>query len=702
MKKLINKSILLLVVLFCCNQLIQAQELLKPNYKDVSPLRAQPPLTSKYNINNLDTANPNNYFDFLAHNDVSQRSRDPKDNYIQYTYNSPITVSRIKIGLPNLKSPDYDHLRIKEFRIQGSIDGKNWKTLQLKKGQSYNFGGSGRLNILTLNFENSLAFPVKFLRFYLVDTYAKKAFQDWDAGTKVLIGYFLVYGNNIPFDENLRLSINQIPVSKGHATLVVTKDIATTPPKIISSVLIDAGYDNTDAIKIINVINKEAKGRLDRVYITHVDQDHWGGLRTYDPKEKEFNDNKLGILAYRCDATSLGNPYSIFQKNTNKLLIFYNEEEEKSPLFQGKYDNFPIAKIQLNLAQKLWKSDQKHLVLGNSQDGKPILLKTLAVNLEMKSSTSKIETSTLGSGASKNDRSGVIIITWDHFSFLIQGDLQGDPLSNNRNNPALHSEVSRTITSYTSRNNFYNYRELRLPEEYEYNKEKDNPAAKSLTFDQIEAINPELNTGFFRIPLINFNYLTKEQEDKLRKKTPNKVLNILDSDYVMSNKDYIASVDISRHKLAEVIETHNGDSGYGHACIALAPHHGGNTANLWFDTGIAIIGTNNRNEYGHPRPEALRSLYTTSGVRDYYFTYLLNKGGHNRYDFVTNYATKWPNLARYALKYETGKSNGDYIKFEVQTDPINSDFKVYTSSFEYVSNVNSKKLKELERCTRDH
>lgn len=441
-----------------------------------------------------------------------------------------------------------------------------------------------------------------------------------------------------------KLEIYQIKVSEGHATLIVTKNNAGTI--IYKSVLIDAGESKDDADLIEQMIkrNDVARGRLDVVMVTHHDKDHWGGL------PNTAGNTTQGLLAKRCTATG-----SLAAYNTNSagilvpLKLYYSTSAQNPPTGSRIKPGDLSYLFGANLRVANWEKDLDIEMMPNVPTI-DIQIKTLAVNGYRRDGTDRLantvkgsyknKTDLTGSSANllhlkaeaKNNNSATAIVVWGAFSFLIQGDLEAD---------GSKAQIAQTITAYRR-----NSEAERLPVRWDaggapYAKIKKYAASTPATYD---------NNHFIRKPF-----------SKSEAKQPFNVTAYLQNK--PAPRHWVANPAEWHHRLGTTINAYNESGGrivnkYGHACVALVPHHGAFTSNHWFTTRHALIGSNHENANGHPNPQAIASLYNTTGATNFYITYLLNASGINRLNEVNDLLTK-PYVRQSWEPSATGRS--DYL-----------------------------------------
>lgn len=379
--------------------------------------------------------------------------------------------------------------------------------------------------------------------------------------------------------SDTKLEIYQIKVSEGHATLVVTKNNAGTI--IYKSVLIDAGESKNDAILIEQVINRNdvARGRLDVVMITHHDQDHWGGLP-----------GSSGLLSKRCTSTG-----SLRSSNPNPLKLYMSLDAINPPESDRMKEAQLIAQYGNNIEVRNWEQDLDIDLMPVLAPAIPIFIRTIAINGMRRDGTDRLILNS--GGVRKNKSSAVASVVWGEFSFLIQGDLMADK---------SNASILRTTTEYRR-----NEQGKRLP----------NLWTGSGIQNAKIATRAQMKSGY------SAAYFIRGRNEALKESVELGVTSSYFADKPGFKYPHWVGNPAEWHvKLGNTINAYNGTANkYGHACVALVPHHGALTSNHWFHTTHAIIGSNDENNFGHPNVKAIASLYNTSGAKNFYITYLLNK-----------------------------------------------------------------------------
>lgn len=458
------------------------------------------------------------------------------------------------------------------------------------------------------------------------------------------------------------LDIYQIKVSIGHATLVVYKDASAVVRK---SVLIDAGDNQNDAILIREVIKNVADNKLDRVYITHGDKDHWGGMPGAN-----------GLLK---------NLEMITPTEGSKVTLMYNGM--KSTGHRNWRDTPPTFKNALNQIidnnvfshenwdLKDWSHNEADYDLGGSAT-----IKTLAIDCKLNTWVSGADNMSgcdNNKAEGKNNRSGVLLISWGDFSYLIQGDLQ----ASSSDTPNPHERIAATISAY----NPLLRSETRLPSKW-----NDGLSQWTITISEqeyndnvLEGSGLPYTEGIVRKPvksIVNTGKSAYNPTTGSRKRKREASATTTAADFKTSmttvnqfnNNTFIAWPDKGRHELAELINTHNGSLGYGEVTVGLVPHHGGLTSNLWFSTKHAIYGTPvTPNRHPHPEFHTVQATYNTVGARYMYFTYLNDGSGSRKYS-RTDYFNSM-SMAGSISKYEL---NDTYDYFKINVTNIGSRFRI--------------------------
>lgn len=503
-----------------------------------------------------------------------------------------------------------------------------------------------------------------------------------------IIGLVLFYGAlNAQTSGNIKLEIYQIKVRVGHATLIVArhKEIRTT---IYKSILIDAGNSGSDADNIAQVIIDKAAGRLDAVFVTHHDQDHWGGLT--------MSQNTKALLRRRCIAgQDLYSP--------NMLNLYFNHTVAGTP----PIDNDPtglnmwninkineVAKNNINIIN--WNNSTADIPLVTTPSGTSLVqLKTLAANGYLKGENnanqralvwdSEIGTDGKKHAHFKNNASAVALITWDDFSFLIQGDLEAAFAGTTYNHQHRNVNVNTQGTEYHVKYTTEKGRGIKPSTIVSPTDDWDNISAKTNLFYETDDVRNELddksNSYTIRMEELRGSseiFLGFDPLSSSRKRI-RRVLTQFNEQIVT------AAPNAWFHRLGKQINDQNGAGAYAHACMALVPHHGAKTSNLWFDTDLAIIGSNRYNTHSHPRKEALIALYNTARPRHAYVTYLLNRGDKTMNDDIYEAYTNGvlPTNGTFRLFYLDGKGKSNtsthrtnpYMKGPIGNETTNGFFK---------------------------
>lgn len=474
------------------------------------------------------------------------------------------------------------------------------------------------------------------------------------------------------------LDIYQIKVSVGHATLIVYKNSAGIVQK---SVLVDVGDSVEDAELIREVIHRRANHQLDRVYITHGDQDHWGGLGT----RGKYADGlilKRKAATFSTDITAAAGSkitlkYTGAIKKDDGTSIAYpldlghnvslgNRNMDASP--QGLITNLNNAHQNNAWSVMDWQYNDADYYLGTAATD-PVII-TLAADCKLKNWAATDNTKLMNGcdasgGAGKNNRSGVLLIKWSDFTFLIQGDLQAAqsaPRNTTDPNGSPGSRIAATVQAY----NPYQNPATQFPNYWEGNSSDQNAktikgtAYKKLVKDGAVSAGEPSTSGIVRDKIQGLLYSGESAYD------PTKIAGYkrkrasdfkLDGDEIkpaffaannttvnyLNKRTFIAWPDRGRWELAKLINSYNGNNGDGKVSVALVPHHGALTANLWFRTDHAIYGTPEHVSQSHPHPEfyCVRAVHNTVGATNMYFTYLTNDSAesgiaYNRLNYMSN------------------------------------------------------------------
>lgn len=494
--------------------------------------------------------------------------------WVQFSYSIARVVRTITIAKSSLESNTGD---IRDFKVQASNDVTNWENLFTFQGLRFDDPNSPTVKF---NINNS----VEYLNYRILITKNRSG----DALAKnTSSGEITLKGPRIL--EDLNLEIYQIKVSEGHATLVVVKNIDTD--EVVSSTLIDAGKTIADGELIAKTIIDNAGSKLDNVFITHYDRDHYGGLSPND-----------GLLDQRCKVGNSGE-FNIVPANpiVNKLQLYGVKDDTQNRVPSSLNTRINTYINTNTLTFNSWEVDTE---LSLSGAGNEIKLITLAVNGTLRNGLQREK-------LSKNNRSGAALIVWGDFTFLVQGDIQG---------AGKDDQIGRTNAFYWP--NQANPTK-RIPINWETSTTS-GQLAQNLVINTSAPASGS-NSGILRL---NVNEMDKAG---LPAQNPIAVIDIenetdaqkaLKGLSMFYHKYYIAYPNEWLHQLGGLIDDYNDAGNYAHACVALIPHHGAMSSNAWFDTKYGIISNNARGNHGHPLPQAVEAAYHTAGISDFYFTYL--------------------------------------------------------------------------------
>ncbi|WP_162819961.1 hypothetical protein [Kordia sp. SMS9] len=455
-------------------------------------------------------------------------------------------------------------------------------------------------------------------------------------------------------ESDLNLEIYQIKVSEGHATLVVVKNILTNT--VISSTLIDAGKLKADGQLIAKTIIDNADSKLDNVFITHYDRDHYGGLW---PSE--------GLFDQRCKVGNSGQ-FNIVPSNPtgNKLQVYGVKDDNQNkvpPSLKARIASYESANT---LTFNSWENNTE---LSLSGAGNEIKLVTLAVNGKLRNGLPR------GDKLSKNNRSGAALIVWGDFTFLIQGDIQG---------AGKKDQIGRTNAFYWP--NLANPSK-RLPVNWGSGT---GQLAQDLAVNVSQPASGS-NTGILRLNVTEMDKAGLPVQNPLALadlETETDAEKALKGLSMFYHKYYIAYPNDWLHQLGGLIDDNNGAGKYAHACVALIPHHGAMTSNVWFDTKYGIISNNATGNHGHPTPQAVEAAYHTAGVSDFYFTYLDDGNIYhgkqlNRSTEINNWKTNYvsTNVVLQNVNFHILNETQEYFKINViQSADGEKNFQINTGN----------------------
>ena len=617
MKNLIAPIILLCLTMVCT---MNAQP-----YKTFKPdnIVAEPALHPS-DVNHLFDGSINTYWN-------SNRAVNPNINnpeIIEMQYSNPTAIDSLFLRSLNLDERRKDPFNFKiEAKGNGATD--TW-TLLLERSESIPlFVQKGELLKFKLN--NTKAYPKYRIVIYKArTTYLKN----------VALAELEMRGPEV--EPDLHLEIFQIKVSIGSSTLAVVKDYNVSPAKVVSSTLIDAGDNSEDGVLIAKVIKNKASSKLDRILITHDDKDHIGGL--------------VSLLPLRCSDKVI-NGINIQPENpvSNKLDLYLVEATKKIHV-EPKITQF----VSANTLQKfVWQNNLDLELSPSSTTGnKPIKFITLAANGVLRDLGTTIDK------LNANNRSGVALIVWDDFSFLIQGDMQA---------AGKGQSIGRTNDDYISPS-------TRIPENWN-SSITSVQSAKSIKVTK-DNLTGRTTDGIKRIGLGELDKPTAPKPELISLVTPSNPLKPTRKERKQLKmfyfQKYIAYPNEWLFDLGINIKDYNGSDKYGHACVSLVPHHGGMTSNLWFDSDHGIVSCNRKGDYGHPVPQAMEAAYYTSGIKNFYFTYL-EDGWENNHVIINRKSelNSWKSsISDPSLNFEVLSSSEDFFKVEVKIVDDVKKFKI--------------------------
>lgn len=169
-----------------------------------------------------------------------------------------------------------------------------------------------------------------------------------------------------------KLEIHHLNVGQGESTLIVLKDDSSGKEVVTKTILIDGGERENGAyiIKYYRRVVKDKKKCLDYVIISHLDRDHWMGIRdlidSYNPNNQEasiinnltkfynppntFNANIGGVksLAVRLVEKKL------FQLDNLQIMRQFEQSKSKNVFFKNLKDALDI----INSNEKIKPEDR--------------------------------------------------------------------------------------------------------------------------------------------------------------------------------------------------------------------------------------------------------------------------------------------------------------------------------------------------------
>lgn len=526
----------------------------------------------------------------------------------------------------------------------------------------------------------------------------------------MILCYFCLAGavNGAVYGQTL--DIYQIKVSVGHATLVVYKNAQGTVEK---SVLIDVGDDVADAQLIREVIHQHAQNKLDRVYITHGDKDHWGGLGTKGKYEfgliQKLKESPFPTtIGTSSGSDPIGLKYTGALKRDDGVNIIYpvsltgglgNRNMNGSP--QGLRQNLNNANASPAWEVLDWAYNDANYLLAGA--GGPSLI-TLAADCKLNNWTAGDNNKVMnGCDAArelgKNNRSGVLLVKWGDFTFLIQGDLQASSQG------AAH-RIAASVSAYNP--NTPSGANTRFPQYWNsLNASQQNAATISKrTYDDLVTAGTITNgtpstSGIVRgkikkvVTTGKSGYvpdragMKRKREDSENAPVVTAFITHATTVDHLNTGTFLAWPDRGRWELGRLINSYNGGRGDGKVSVGLVPHHGALTANLWFRTRHAIFGTPAHVSASHPHPEfyCVRAVHNTVGATNMYFTYLTDDQPSDTQKTYSrlNYLSEMnftPSVASAILN-----STGDYFRVSVTNGGSRFDISKAKKDGSSVSNL---------------
>ena len=450
----------------------------------------------------------------------------------------------------------------------------------------------------------------------------------------ILLCFLCILGStqDALYAQTYQLDIYQIKVSVGHATLVVVSNVSTSPRTVISSNLIDTGLGDGDATIIKGVIDNVADSKLDNIFLSHGDEDHVGGTKKLS---EYFASGSLncrncgnGSNSAKSATTTL---HSGYVHSNSKPSIFYQDNRYfGNHLSRGTNSTFstwwssvfttPSQNNSMN--RVVWlANEQLDLITGSSNPSfsNPVL-KTHSMSCYVPGdSNGNPSLDGCGSAAAnaslsavhKNNRSSVLTIEWGDFKFLIQGDLEGSTNGNGK------AEIGLTVAGIS-----------------EWNKKADlyeTFVAPSTGLSSARSIYPSNVSSPDRLVKIQGNQVNNtaanyfsQGVERAKWTGERSSRGAIDAAIIhATHRSPVAIPDRGRYNLF--------NTAIGEVCVALIPHHGALTSNLWYTAGINVYGTpKNAGKaagFYHPRIANIIAAKTQTGGKANFYTYTENKGG---------------------------------------------------------------------------
>ena len=443
--------------------------------------------------------------------------------------------------------------------------------------------------------------------------------------------------------------------------------------KVYKAIMIDTGVKAEDGTMMVNTVMYKAATKLNALFITHSDQDHWGGLGLgFSPSTQRYTSNATnGLEKYIVRDKIIGN-------GTEKVNFYYpstpgeaNDNYSNVTLTHGKSFYYYLKNLISALPGETDAQDDAagtstrnafayHHWFPNTeydmyqQGVHTVKLSTLMANCVLTSkwnnrtSYTDFSSGEVGTGLNKrdlvgcnfdnkgvrsNNKSTVSVITWEKtgviqtFKFLVQGDLESGSKSGNiAYTKQLFLEkiwtgANRTgnlITNWENPGSQAARQIARggraIPAELGIRVPRNTPFDDAFTIQGIE--RKGMKEGDNRYGTVSFA------------STGVRATGSTASAPVTQNLDQaVAYPDQGRFRLSAAI----GDN----VCLALIPHHGANTSNLWFKSKNVIYGThkeggglkNGKCMWCHPKLTNVQAVNYNVGAKKYFFTWTDWSGG---------------------------------------------------------------------------